>query len=269
MPNYVKLFRSTWQDEDFLALPASAQRAYLMLMSQQDISHCGVLPLTPGRWGRLASDTDADSVRRDIHSLTVPRTLHSTLARTVPPFVLVDEQTEELLVRSYAKHDDGFRVPNGRIALARAIERVMSVPIRQAALTLAESLVATVGATLPLTLGPPQQPAASSHEPLPAASSQQPDPSTNGSLNPRPVPTQLPAAAAAAVDALIEYKVVADSPRRPDRYRSTLQRSLPAEHWPALSEYLTRHPTANALNLATQVLSMNERDALAHLEHSA
>lgn len=258
MASYVKLLRSIWQDSEFLALPASPQRVYMLLMSQPDISHCGILPLTPGRWGHLAADTDADSVRRDIHILMQP-------ARTTAPFVLVDDGTEELLVRSYTKYDEGYRVPNGRIALARAIERVMSVPLRQAVLTLVESLAITLPSTQGLPLGSPQQPLPLPL-PLPAAAASSHDPSPNGRSSPSPSWHELPAAAAAAMTALLEHKLVADQPRDRDRYRTKLRRALPSDHARALTAYLLTHPEATPLELATDVLNMRARDVKPYLE---
>lgn len=152
MASYVKLLRSIWMDDDFRALPAAPQRLYMLLLSQPDVSHCGVLPLTPGRWGHLASDTDADSVRFDLLHLTHPETLELT----VPPFVLVDEGTEELLIRSYAKHDEGYKVPNIKKALVRSIEEVMSPRLRCAVI----DLLGTLDVTVELTLRQSQQPAA-------------------------------------------------------------------------------------------------------------
>jgi hypothetical protein len=188
VPAYAKVFRSIWQDDDFRALTGSTQRMYILLMTQPDVSHCGVLPYTPGRWGQLASDTDADSVRHDIEGLTVPE----TLGLTVKPFVLIDAGTEELLIRSYAKHDGGYKVPNIRTALFRSIEEVMSAPLRSAA----AHLLVTLGLTVPETVWPSQQ-----QQPAPAAntssSSQQPDRSPNGSL---------PDAAAAAIEIILDIR---------------------------------------------------------------
>ncbi len=49
MAGYVKLYRSVWQDPDFVALPPAAQRLYFLLISQPDLTHVGVLPLMPAR----------------------------------------------------------------------------------------------------------------------------------------------------------------------------------------------------------------------------
>lgn len=69
MARYARVFASIWADPDFCALSSSAQRLYLLLITQPDVSHCGVLPLTERRWARLAADTDADSVRAALDEL--------------------------------------------------------------------------------------------------------------------------------------------------------------------------------------------------------
>lgn len=222
MTAYAKLFRSIWQDEDFRVLTSSAQRTYLLLVSQPDISHCGVLPLTPGRWGLMASDTDAKSVRADIVSLTLPE----TLGLTVSPFVLVDALTEELLVRSYAKHDGGYKVPNIRTALVRSIEEVMSVPLRLAALTLLQ----TLGVTLSETLWPSQH----QHQHLLRANGSQqqqpheaPIPSPNRSANGSPA-----AAAERAVDIILSIRraQAGASIKNPERWATKTRPLLEAEY---------------------------------------
>ena len=39
-----------WNDPDFLALSADAQRMYMFLISQSDLAHDGVLALRERRW---------------------------------------------------------------------------------------------------------------------------------------------------------------------------------------------------------------------------
>lgn len=221
---YVKLLRSIWRDDDFRALPASTQRLYMLLLSQPDVSYCGVLPFTPQRWGLLAGDTDADSVRTDIHRLTDA------------DFVVVDDQTEELLIRSYVKYDEGYKVPNIRTALLRSVDEVLSVPLRNAVIT----LLVTLGITLGERVEPSQQ-----QQPSPTAFSQQqqPDRSPNGSL---------PAAAAEAVELILDIRTEQDGQniKRPQRWRDQTRHSLTDEHKPALLSHLADHPDADAKELA-------------------
>lgn len=90
---YAKLLSSIWQDTDFTRLPASAQRLYLLLVSQRTINLCGVIDLTPRRWASCAHDTTPDDVDEDLAALEQAR------------FVVIDPDTDEVWVRSFIKHD--------------------------------------------------------------------------------------------------------------------------------------------------------------------
>jgi len=98
---------SLWQDADFVALSISAQRLYLALLSQPTITLLGVLALTPSRWGRLASDGTLESVLGDLRELESHR------------FIVVDEETEELLVRSFLRYDGGWQSARTREAAVK------------------------------------------------------------------------------------------------------------------------------------------------------
>lgn len=81
-----------WDDEDFLILPGHQQLAYLFLISQPDISHCGVLSLRLRRWAKKLKYT--------------PEQLDKALAGLeAARFVVVDHDEEELLVRSFLRND--------------------------------------------------------------------------------------------------------------------------------------------------------------------
>ena len=56
-----RIFTSIWGDPDFLALPGSAQRLYMFLLSQRDLTYCGVMPFRPSRWaGKAAGLTERE-----------------------------------------------------------------------------------------------------------------------------------------------------------------------------------------------------------------
>ncbi len=110
---------SIWTDEDFTALKGSTQRLYALLLSQADLSYCGVLPYTPKRWAKLSSDGSERQVRKDIEALVEAR------------FVVVDEDTEELLVRSLVKGDGILKSTNLTTAMWKAFRGVLSEPIRK------------------------------------------------------------------------------------------------------------------------------------------
>lgn len=118
--NYAQLFTAIWRDEDFKALNGSTQRAYLMLVSQGNISAAGLLPFTLRRWAQLAADTTVASLRADIEHLDRIG------------MVVVDEDTEELLVRSFVRHDNGYRNPRRQPSIRDAAGEVESPRLRRA-----------------------------------------------------------------------------------------------------------------------------------------
>src|SRR5690242_12831726 len=89
-------------------------------MSQPDISAAGVLPLTVGRWATKAQDTTPASIRADIKVLAVAR------------FVYCDEDTEELLVRTFVRWDNGYGNPKRRPVILEAARVVESAELRRA-----------------------------------------------------------------------------------------------------------------------------------------
>lgn len=119
-----RVFTSIWKDEDFAALPRSAQWFYFFLLSQPDLSYCGVVPLRPGRWVRKAADLTLDGIAADM----------AVLAGGERPFVVADEETGEVFVRSLIRHDGIWKMPNIMKAARDAAETVESPVIRAALL---------------------------------------------------------------------------------------------------------------------------------------
>lgn len=119
---YAPLYTSIWQDETVTALNASAQRIYLVALSQPNMQWCGVVPFTARRWASYAKDTTAKQVARDVQEL-----VNAGL-------VLLDGDTEELWVRSFIKHNvlDQPKLLN---AARREMGEVLSPRIRQAIAT--------------------------------------------------------------------------------------------------------------------------------------
>lgn len=109
-----------WSDGDFLALTASAQRIYLLALSQPSLSWAGVVAYTPRRWARFASGDTPTKVKRSVAELRDAT------------FVLVDEATEELLVRSLIRHDRAMRSPNMAKAVIRDVGVIQSPMLRRA-----------------------------------------------------------------------------------------------------------------------------------------
>lgn len=88
-----KVFAGIWVDPDWLALTGSAQRLYVLLLSQSTLSLAGCLDLRPKRWARLCVDTVTEDVVKAIGELEEAG------------FVVTDDDTDELVVRSFTIHD--------------------------------------------------------------------------------------------------------------------------------------------------------------------
>lgn len=113
---------SIWNDEDFIALGPETQRAYFLLISQPDLSHAGVLPWVPSRWGRLAAGSSTGSIEKAIGKLEAAR------------FVVIDRETSELLIRTLVVHDGGLANPKMRGAIRSALAAIHSPMLRVAVL---------------------------------------------------------------------------------------------------------------------------------------
>ena len=117
---YGKVFKRAWGDRDFKTLTATEQLLYVKLISQSDISLAGVLTLAPVRWATQTAGMDVEAVNRDL----------AGLARR--NYVLIDAETQEVLVRSYIRNDLGWKSPRTMIGIANAIGRILSPRLRVA-----------------------------------------------------------------------------------------------------------------------------------------
>jgi len=118
--DHARIKCSIWDDPDFVALPSSAQRTYFLALSQPGLNYAGVVPYTPGRWSRLATDTTPAVIRKNIRVLEDAG------------FVFLDEGTEELLIRTFVKHDGIMRLPNVAKAMVKAARGIVSPVVREA-----------------------------------------------------------------------------------------------------------------------------------------
>lgn len=110
--SHARIYTSIWDDADFLALTGDAQRCYLMLLSQPNLNHAGVMATTIRRWTLLRSDETEDGLRAALSELSATR------------FVLIDERTEELLIRTLIRNDGVWKQPK---VLAVALGEAASV----------------------------------------------------------------------------------------------------------------------------------------------
>lgn len=113
-----RIYTSIWADDDFRQLDKDDQRAYLMLLSQPQINNCGVVPYVPKKWIRLAANEDEHAMLDAFANLVDRR------------FIVVDEETDELLIRTFIKHDRIEKQPQLTEAAKREFLAVESRPIK-------------------------------------------------------------------------------------------------------------------------------------------
>lgn len=109
-----------WNDMDFRKLTAEEQHTYFMLVTSPKLSYCGVIDYVPSRFRGLANGLTPTKFKSRIATLKQHR------------FVVVDEDTAEILVRSYVRYDGVLKQPNVTKAMAGALRQVISIDIRDA-----------------------------------------------------------------------------------------------------------------------------------------
>ena len=117
--NYAQIKSDIWKDEHFkTTLGVDAQWMYFTLLSQPNLNGAGVLPLQDRRWRRLAEDLTADRVEAALHRLQAHW------------YVLVDEDTEEVLIRSFIRNDGLWKQPNVLKSALGHAKNTLSAPLR-------------------------------------------------------------------------------------------------------------------------------------------
>lgn len=120
--SFGRVFASIWADDDFRAVPVNARLMYVFLLSQPDLDHAGVIPFRVRRWSRSLGIGVAE-VEKMLGDLDAAR------------FVVIDSDSEELLVRSLIRRDEVWRQPNVFKSAAAAAAACESERIKAALLS--------------------------------------------------------------------------------------------------------------------------------------
>lgn len=113
---YVRLQRDIKLDEDYLALTRDAQWLYGALMV--DVDFIGVAEWKPSRLTKRSVGTTLLDVERAAAELQEKL------------FIVVDRDTEEVLIRTFVKYDGLYKQPNMCVAMVKAFRKVGSPEIR-------------------------------------------------------------------------------------------------------------------------------------------
>ena len=115
---FAKTNLEMWSDPDFRALPPAAQHLYLVLWTSPDLSYCGVHDWRPGRLAARSAGFTGEHIQTVADCLAARH------------FIVVDHETEEVLVRSWARWDGLLKQPRMAVSYAMAYAVVASTTLR-------------------------------------------------------------------------------------------------------------------------------------------
>lgn len=115
---YSKTNVTIWQDDDWCALPFPAQHIYRMLWDHPLLTYCGVVDWRPAKLSAWSAGLDRDLIKQFTDCLQARH------------FIVVDEDTEECLVRSWVRWDGLIRQPRLAVSFANAYAAVASRTLR-------------------------------------------------------------------------------------------------------------------------------------------
>lgn len=107
-----------WNDDDFRRLTRAAQLLYIQLLTSATLNYSGVADWRPKRLSPLSGDGSPAEV------VAAAAELREGL------FIVTDDDTEEVLIRSFLKHDGLLQKPNVTKAMVAAFGSVASGELR-------------------------------------------------------------------------------------------------------------------------------------------
>jgi len=118
---HARILCSIWRPgDDFRDRSPEAQRLYFLIVSQRELNNAGVIPLMVSKWARCSAGTTVDHVEDALTELESSR------------YVVVDRETDEVLVRTFIRNDGVAKQPNILKSALRLARQIESQPIRDA-----------------------------------------------------------------------------------------------------------------------------------------
>lgn len=116
--DYAQIRSDIWADDHWRTITPGAQWLYTLLLTSPTLTHAGVADWRPVRIAKLARTLTADGVRKYADELARER------------FTLADDETEEIVIRSFIRHDGVLLNPNLWKSLGAAFADIYSAPIK-------------------------------------------------------------------------------------------------------------------------------------------
>lgn len=107
-----------WLDDDWRALTPAAQHLYLVMLTDPELSYAGVTDWKPGRIAQRAAEWSLGEVMRAAVELSYAY------------FLVFDQDTEEVMVRSFVRHDGLLSQPRMAVSVANAFGVIGSNKLR-------------------------------------------------------------------------------------------------------------------------------------------
>lgn len=104
---YARVKVTIWADLDFRAVTPTAQHLYFLLLTSPTLNMAGVADWRPSRLAKMAKGWTAARVRKAGEELEQ----HN--------FIVADDESEEVLVRSFVRHDGVLKSPNLTTAMVK------------------------------------------------------------------------------------------------------------------------------------------------------
>ncbi len=111
---YARVKITIWTDPDFRAVSEAAQRLYFLLLTSPSTNLCGVSDWRESRLRALASNSTVDGLRNAAWELGEAN------------LIAIDPDTEEVLIRSFVRHDGVLKSPNMTAALVKDYASIAS-----------------------------------------------------------------------------------------------------------------------------------------------
>lgn len=108
-----------WTDTHYRTLNRDQQWLYELLLTHPELSYAGVTDWRPGRLAQFAAGTSKQDIERIGAQLQAEK------------FIFIDEETEEVLIRSFTRHDGLLKQPKLTISMVNAYGAIASNSIRE------------------------------------------------------------------------------------------------------------------------------------------
>lgn len=274
--HYARILTNIWDNEEFVDLDPDAKLLYFHVCSRRDLSFSGHLVMRERLWAQQVFKGDLE------------RSTAALQALAAGDYVIIDETTNELFVRTFIRHDGAYRNPKMRPAIRSCITRVESERLRTLAATEFDACLGSIDGSPPPDpdedLVDHQSDHQSDHRSdhrYDREPDRPPDHASDHtySLHPSTHTDQSSVVTASRgaltlvhsrpddddrIQQAIELHALHESTgkKKPDRYATTIRTNDPIERGDDLRAYLERHPDATAHELAHMVLAVPTSETL-------